>query len=624
MCGIAGVYYWNESEASTAAVERMNAQMSHRGPDASGIFQDKNLVLGHRRLSIIDLKEASNQPFLSEDKRYALVFNGEIYNFKAIREKLTDFHFRTDSDTEVILAAYLKWGVDCLNLFNGMFAFSIWDSQKEELFVARDRLGIKPLYFYRDERCFAFASELRALLQSDLVPRKMNRAALSDYLRYQTVHGPNCMIEGVQLLETGSYLLLKDEEVKKQYYWKAEAQKSSNNFSDHEQNKKTVQSLFFDAVERRMVADVPLGAFLSGGIDSSAIVAAMSQLSSQTVDTFSVVFDEAAYSEAEFSDLVAKKFQTNHHQINLSANHLLDAIPAALNSMDHPSGDGVNTFVVSKATKEAGITVALSGLGGDEVFSGYPIFKQMPELMGKAWLQSWPKGIRKGAGALLQQFKPSLRNEKLAEWLKSDYFDLQHLYPVGRQLMFDRTLHKMLKHGVQPNHTAKLAKQLLDFKQPLTELPLQSRISVLEFKTYMQHVLLRDADQMSMAHALEVRLPFLDHELIEYVLNVPDKQKLGAYPKSLLIDSLGGLLPKEVYMRKKMGFVMPWEAWIKNELRPFCEEQLNFLKQTDLFNAAAIDEIWQTFLKNSKRISWVSIWSMVVLAHWMQRNEVSA
>ncbi|MEQ8625775.1 MAG: asparagine synthase (glutamine-hydrolyzing) [Vicingaceae bacterium] len=624
MCGIAGVFYWSDSEVSTTAVEQMTEQLSHRGPNASGIFQDKNLVLGHRRLSIIDLNEASNQPFVSEDKRYALVYNGELYNFKAIKEKLSDFHFRTDSDTEVILAAYQRWGADCLQHFNGMFAFALWDSHKEELFIGRDRLGIKPLYFYRDERCFAFASELRALLQSDLVPRKINRAALSDYIRYQTVHGPHCMIKNVQLLDAGSYLMLKDEEVKKQLYWKAEAQKGSENYTDYEKNKSSIQSLFFAAVEKRMLADVPLGAFLSGGIDSSAIVAAMSQMSERSVNTFSVVFDEADYSEAEFSDLVAEKFQTNHHQINLSAKHLLDSIPAALNSMDHPSGDGVNTYVVSKATKEAGITVALSGLGGDEVFSGYPIFNQMPELMEKAWLQSWPKGIRKGAGTLLQQLKPSLRNEKLSAWLQSDYFDLQHLYPIGRQLIFDKRLKKLLKGNLQSNHTAQLAKQLLDFKQPLTELPLQSRISVLEFSTYMQHVLLRDADQMSMAHALEVRLPFLDHELVSYLLNVPDKHKLGAYPKALLVDSLGDLLPKEVYERKKMGFVMPWEEWIKNELQPFCEEQLNFLKQSDLFQPASIEGMWNGFLKNSKRISWVSIWSLVVLAYWMKHNKVTS
>ena len=624
MCGIAGAYYWNESNCSTAAVERMNAQMSHRGPDASGIFQDRNLVLGHRRLSIIDLQEASNQPFLSENNRYALVFNGEIYNFKAIKEKLSDFHFRTDSDTEVILAAYQKWGKDCLQQFNGMFDFALWDSQKEELFVARDRMGIKPLYFYQDEHCFAFASELRALLQSDLVPRQLNRRALSDYLRYQTVQGPDCMIEGVHLLDAGSYLVLTQDELKKEVYWKPETQKGRANYSDYEQNKASVRSLFFEAVERRMLADVPLGAFLSGGIDSSAIVAAMSEISKGSIDTFSVVFDEAAYSEAEFSDLVAKKFQTKHHQINLSANHLLDSIPEALNSMDHPSGDGVNTYVVSKATKEAGITVALSGLGGDEVFSGYPIFKQMPELMEKGWLQSWPKDIRKGVGSLLQKIKPALRTEKLAAWLQSDYFDLAHLYPVGRQLMFDRRMNKLLKDSLQPNRIAQQANQLLGFKQALTELPLQSRISVLEFKTYMQHVLLRDADQMSMAHALEVRLPFLDHQLIEYVLNVPDHQKLGAYPKSLLIDSLDGLLPKEVYLRKKMGFVMPWEEWMKKELRPFCEEQLDFLKQTDLFHAAELDRLWHTFQKNSKLVSWVSIWSLVVLAYWMQRNKVIA
>ncbi|HET6243366.1 MAG: asparagine synthase (glutamine-hydrolyzing) [Bacteroidetes bacterium] len=632
MCGINGIYSHNGATECFPILNKMNDTLSHRGPDDNGVFTEGPVALGHCRLSIIDLSSAGHQPMSYANKRFTVVFNGEIYNYKELREELrkTDNSylaetFTTNTDTEVLLAAFKRWGKNCVNKFNGMFAFSLWDSHEKELFIARDRLGIKPLYYFKDEKKLIFSSEIRPLLNTGLIPLKLNRSGLIDYLRYQTVHAPFTIVENIFMLLPGHHITINEEDFSIKKYWDIveEALEEKIPFSYEDVCKKTKQ-LLFESVERRLVADVPFGAFLSGGIDSSAVVGIMTEVSEQKVNTFNVSFDEQEFSEAKYAALIAKKFKTNHHEIKLSPSDFLKNLPLALSSLDHPSGDGPNTWIVSKVTKEAGITMALSGLGGDELFAGYDIFKQMYKLRENRWLLSFPMFSRTLAGFALKSIKPGVASDKTAEILKQDYFDISTVYPLYRQVLLDKQIYKLLKgSSLPPNKVAEMLKSTVEFESEGFALPSMGRISVAEIYTYMQNVLLRDADQMSMAHALEVRVPFLDYNLVKFVLAVPDEYKYPHTPKKLLTDSLNGLLPSDIVNRPKMGFTFPWKHWMKNELREFCESKLKSLSSRDGINPKEVNFLWQQFLKDNPRITWSRIWYLVVLENWLIENKIT-
>jgi len=623
MCGIVGIFGLEGVSAPELRLADMMRAMDHRGPDAEGQFIAENLVLGHKRLSIIDVQEASNQPFISSDGRYVLVFNGEIYNYKEIRSQLNDFDFRTNSDTEVLLAAWIKWGQKSLQLFNGMFAFAIWDKAEEKLVLVRDRLGIKPLYFAQVNQQLIFGSELRSLLASDLVPRKLNQHALREYLQYQTVHAPNTMVSNVNMLMPGTYIEVSDNMVKHVDYWKPWQNEHFD--SDPIKVQKKIREKLTTAVERRLVSDVPFGAFLSGGIDSSLIVGIMAERLGKNVDTFNVSFDESEFSEAKYARQIAEKFKTNHHEIKLTPSDFLEALPDALNAIDHPSGDGPNSWVVSRETKRQGITMALSGLGGDELFAGYEVFRQIPMIAEKGWILSFPKALRKVGGKLLELKSPGMHSMKQAELLMADYFDLENLYPVFRKVLMNGQIDALVasSQNEKPNAIKSQLKEL-DRYNGFQQLPTLSRISIAEMYSYMQNVLLRDTDQMSMAHALEVRVPFLDHELVEYMMHVNDQIKYPTTPKKLLIDSFADLLPDNVVNRPKMGFVLPWDHWMRNELKDFCEEKLISLSEIGILEESAVAELWQQFLSSDPKVSWSRIWPLVVLSTWIKTNRIEA
>lgn len=599
----------------------MTQAMEHRGPDAEGVYSGKNIVLGHRRLSIIDLNQASNQPFTSLDGRYTLVYNGELYNYKSIKAQLTEYDFRTDSDTEVVLFAFVKWGMKALQLFNGMFAFAFWDNEEEKLWIGRDRLGIKPLYYANVDHSLVFASEMRSILASGLVKPKMDESSLVDYLRYQTVHAPKTMIEGVFVLEPGCYLEASDINTKEVEYWKP--WQSYHFDSDPLVIQKNIREKLTDAVDRRLVADVPFGAFLSGGIDSSLIVGIISERLNKSIDTFNVSFDESEFSESIYARQVAKKFKTNDHEILLNPQDFLEALPAALKAMDHPSGDGPNTWIVSRETKKQGISMALSGLGGDEVFAGYDVFTRIPYVAERNWILSFPKPLRAFIGNLLKLSKPGFQSAKTKEILMLDYFDLQHLYPIFRKVLLDDDVLKLLNKRTLTTNSVFDRIDSLEQYNEFGVLPTLGRIGLAEMNTYMQNVLLRDTDQMSMAHALEVRVPFLDHELVEYSMHISDSIKYPHSPKKLLVDSFKDLLPTEVVDRPKMGFVLPWEQWLKHELKDFAEERLHNLGNTEYFDAAAINALWAKFLKGDPTVTWSRVWPLITLADWMKNNHIA-
>lgn len=624
MCGINGIIGLSDNILAAEKVKAMNTALAHRGPDDEGVFSDGAVALGHRRLSIIDLSAAGKQPMSSANGQYMITYNGELYNYVELKNKLPDYPYKTNTDTEVILAAYQKWGVNCVEYFQGMFAFALWDKSSKELFIARDRLGIKPLYYHVDKnKVLVFSSELRALLASDIIARKINHNAIADYFQYQTVHAPETIIENVKMLMPGCCYVIRSNEHKIFSYWNLN-EKYNPEIKSYSYNKicADINLLLTQAVEKRLVSDVPFGAFLSGGIDSSAIAALMSKVMTSKPETFSVIFDEQEFSEAKYAKLVSEKFNTQHHEIKLKVSDFVNQLPIIMDALDFPGGDGPNTYMVSKATKNAGITMALSGLGGDELFAGYDVFKRLYKLNKFSAFVHLPSVFKKTLAGLLSSRMGKFEGEKLKVLSTLNNFDVDTAYYLSRLMMTNDKLNK-LYNGKLP---------VLNFVQNVfnkTNFPfdkdfLLSKVSYAEINTYLQNVLLRDTDQMSMAHSLEVRVPFLDHHLLEYVYSVPDKYKFPHTPKKLLVDSLSNLLPPEIINRPKMGFTLPWNAWLRNELKEFCEKNIHSLCSRSFINSDEMMNLWRLFLKNDTSVKWSHLWYLIVLEHWLTKNNIES
>jgi asparagine synthase (glutamine-hydrolysing) len=618
MCGIAGIVSFKGNIDLPVTIRHMTDAMAHRGPDADGFFVNEAIALGHRRLSIIDLSSAANQPIADYTGRYKIIFNGEIYNFSDVKRMLPDYPFSTNSDTEVLLAAYSKWGADCLPLLKGMFAFAIWDTVDNALFIARDRMGVKPVYYFVNDQVFLFASEIRGILASRLVPKKANTSAIREFLSYQSVGFPGSAIHGILQLEAGSYVTIRNNEhVIKKYYDITHPTSLDFDFNNRAGVQEHVRLLMRNAVERRLISDVPLGAFLSGGIDSSTVVALMAEVSSAPVKTFTVGFEEKEFDESAYAATISRKFNTHHNQVLLKPAVFLDELTNALNAMDTPSGDGVNTYVVSKAIKHSGLTVALSGIGGDELFAGYPFFRQYLQL--KKYTGAWQstKWLRHIGAGVLGNSNKALRIKQL---LRAPKASIRTFYPEFRRIIAPGLLASLTTWKAD-QHTW-FEKELNNLPASLEKFPLLSQVSIAEYTHYTQHTLLKDTDQFSMAVSLEAREPFFDHDLVEFVLAIPDHLKFPQYPKSLLVESLNGLLPDEIVHRKKQGFLFPWSVWMKKELHSFCETHLQRIAQRDFINGKNLLAYWQRFLKNDTSVRWMEIWLFVILEYWMEKNSI--
>ncbi len=621
MCGINGIYNHKSLKDVENKVKLMNSLTKHRGPDYSNIYLDSSVCIGHNRLSIIDLDSKSNQPFISEDENLVLSYNGEIYNFLELKEELSkSYDFKTKSDTEVIIAAYSLWGIEMVYKFNGMFSFALWDKSKEELFLCRDRFGIKPLYYIEVNQSIIFSSSIKALKSFSHEELKIKEDDLLDFLQYGTVHQPNTILDKVKSVPRGSFLMAGNQETKIFEYWNLFESNNSNKITS--EPLKTVNKLLLESVEKRLISDVPYGIFLSGGIDSSILVAAASKVSTQKVNTFSIVFKEKGFDERKFSRQIASKYKTNHLELELNPEEILQQIEEPFKFMDHPSVDGINTFFISKQVHNQGFKMALSGAGSDELFAGYPVFKEVFELENKKWLYSFPPQLRNIFGKLLQLRNKSLKSHKIAEILNLKLLELPYFYPIFRKIFANNTIYKLcdIKNISTENYPFNWAFNNLDTNNIGANYSLISKISALEIETYLQNVLLRDADQMGMANSLEIRVPFLDHNLVEYVLSLPNELKYPIYPKKLLIDSTKGWIPDEIIHRKKMGFVLPWEKWMRNELSSFCEESLLNLEDFSIFNMSQVNLLWKDFVKGNPYINWLQIWSLVVLGKWTAIN----
>ena len=611
MCGIAGIYSFKQQPVQLELVKKMTTAMAHRGPNAVGFLEDENVALGHRRLSIIDLSEGANQPFADHSRRYQMVYNGELFNFLDVKKTITDHSYTTTGDTEVLIEAFARWGIDCLSKFKGMFAVAIWDTVEKELWLARDRMGVKPLYYYADDNYLVFASEIRAILATGLAPAKLNKKAVANFLKYQSVSSPDSIIEGIHELPPAHFMKIRNGQIEIRSYWDITAAPPVAE-KDPVKIKKHIYDLLQQAVSQRLISDVPIGSFLSGGIDSSAVVALMSKANSSKPVTFNISFEEKEYDESAYAEIVARKFNTDHHKIVLQPKVMLEELTNALNAMDTPSGDGINTYVVSKAVKQAGLTVALSGVGGDELFAGYPFFKKYFQLQQQSFGWNATSGVRKLVAGFAGE-------SKWRDLLLAPSSRIADIYPVLRQIVSPRDIIQLTHLDSYSDEVAEL---LRSKEKAIKGFPYFSQVSIAEYFGYTYQTLLKDTDQMSMAHSLEVREPFFDHELIEYVLRIPDDIKYPNYPKQLLVESMGDLLPPEIVHRKKQGFTFPWAFWMKKELAAFCETHINRICERDFIQADALRKKWQQFLAGENNIRWMEIWLFVILEYWLEKNGV--
>jgi asparagine synthase (glutamine-hydrolysing) len=618
MCSISGIFNTPTTDATRQAVERMNAAQTHRGPDDRGISAPASgVVLGNTRLAIIDTSAAGHQPMNDPVTGNWITYNGEIYNFEVLRREIGNESeaWSSNTDTEVVLRAYAKWGVDAFRKMRGMFAVAIWDDARQKLVLARDPLGIKPLYYFDTKEQFVFASELRAVLASGLAPRRLSSAGVDSYLATGSVQSPLTILDGVKQLLPGHYLQVKANEAGQLEVTDVEF-KGSRTKSDSANRAEAVARLreeLEQSVRLHLVSDVPLGVFLSGGMDSSALVALMSRVTGQRPKTFSVVFDEANFSEAPFSRAVAERFNTDHAEISLSEDRLLEILPGAIAAIDQPTMDGSNTFVISQAVKRAGITVALSGLGGDELFGGYPSFRRALKL---GALSPTSKSVLRAASGFGKiALNGSVQRRKFWQLANSGCAPAD-VYRISRQLFSTDLAVRMT--GREP---ASSSRQNGNHRERDTV----NEISRLELDGYMTNTLLRDTDAMSMAHSLEVRVPFVDTKVVDFVLSLPGEWKMGqATPKPLLADALKDLLPREFMARPKMGFTLPFEKWLKGKLRT---EVSSVLDDADRLSAPALDSssvarLWNNFLQKPRAVGWSRPWSLYVLVRWCEINDV--
>jgi asparagine synthase (glutamine-hydrolysing) len=626
----------------------MIAAMQHRGPDGEGFLENDprapGLALAMRRLSIIDLP-GGQQPIWNEARDVAVVFNGELYNYRELRERLTRLGhgFSTQSDTEVLVHGWEEWGEECLTELRGMFAFAIADFRKlytsgPVLFLARDPLGIKPLYYTQTGEGFAFASEVGALMASAITAKRISQDALTSFLLFGSVSEPVTMYESVFSLPPGHRVLLyvpDRRRLPRPHPWwdprRSPAAKDTRRPRNFAAAATALRPLLEDSIRAHLIADVSVGLFLSSGLDSSAI-AALAAREHAGIQSFTLAFPGTPFDESALTRIVAERCGTRHTEIPLAG----DAIPArldeALAALDQPTMDGINTYFVSWAARQVGLKVALSGLGGDELFAGYSTFADTPKLARLTGVAQFvPSTLRDAASGVLRSLfasgrTPDAARKALAAWrnpqrLPHPYFFSRALFPPGE-------IEKLIDPRFRPSALAsdgytleptwlgwlQLAVDEARHQEPV------AAISWLEMRTYMASTLLRDTDSVSMARSLEVRVPLLDTPLVEFVMALPDsaRQKRGAQ-KALLVEALGDLLPTEIRSQKKRTFTLPWEQWLRGPLKSCMEE--SFASIAPLLAAfvkpEGVQSVWRSFLNG--KTSWSRPWALFVLNEWSRR-----
>jgi len=624
VCGIAGKYNYDDAQPVDPHVVRsMCDAIAHRGPDDHGIFVDGPIGLGHRRLSIIDLSAMGHQPMASADEQLWITFNGEIYNFQSLRRdlELQGYSFRSTSDTEVILCLYREHGPACLKLLRGMFAFALWDRAKRQLLLARDRIGKKPLYYYLDDKTLIFGSELKSILTDPSVRREIDYQGFYDYFKYGYIPDPKTIYRSIRKLLPGHYLLCSPEGIKETKYWDLSFQ--SQSAASESALADDLAALLKESVRLRMISDVPLGAFLSGGIDSSAVVALMAGQQKNAVSTFTIGFDERDFDEVQFARTIAGRYATQHHEFTVKQN-VLEVLDALVKHFDEPFADSsaVPTFYVSKVARNH-VTVALAGDGGDENFAGYEKYHlDATENRIRAWVpRPVCKSLFPGLAGIMDRSHVRLaqRGATLLRALAADpcyAFYLTNTEFNGS--LWDDLVADQTKKAIGDYDPYSITRQYYERADTDDHL---SRLLYTDMKTYLPGDILVKVDRMSMAHSLEVRAPLLDQEVLEFVARIPLALKYrDGQKKYILKRAVEPLLPPETIHRKKMGFSVPLEQWFRDELRDVTASSLlapdarvaNYLRQPE------IRRLWELH-QAGKRDFGSILWTLLMFELWHRK-----
>jgi asparagine synthase (glutamine-hydrolysing) len=624
MCGITGLFQFNDAPVDMELLRRMTAVLRHRGPDDEGFFVDNGLGLGFRRLSIIDLT-GGRQPMSNEDQTVTVVFNGEIYNFKELRSHLKKLGhtFRTSSDTEVIVHGFEAWGDDVVHHLNGMFAFAIWDRRRRKLLLARDRLGIKPLFYTRKADTLAFASEIKSLLLLPGFDATVSHGAVFEYFSHHFIPGAGTIYQSIHKLTPGELLTVSDGEIKTRTYWRpAVTTVPPRTMADWGQE---LRQRLREAVRLQLVADVPLGVFLSGGLDSSAVTAAMAGLGAKEIRTFNVGFEVPKYDETCFAQLVSRHLGTAHETFRISA-EATELLPKLLWHLDEPLADAtiIPTYLLSEATRRR-VTVALSGEGGDELFGGYTHYQG---LQLNRWLSVLPLWCRRGLTAATRHLptggSPRLGylEHRLERIASTSLFPLFQGYtrkvafftPEEQQRLFSPDFQRQVARLPYLRH-------FWAIPQAYPELDPIAQANLADLSVYLPDSLLVKVDRMSMACSLEVRVPLLDHTLVEFALTIPfDLKVKGMHTKYLLRQALAPWLPRSILNRPKRGFNPPVEFWLQRHLLDYAREHhlMDTLAATGYFNLAAVREMAGAHM-GGRRDFGRQLWALLVFAVWWRR-----
>lgn len=619
MCGIAGIVNRADSQALAAMVRAM----AHRGPDDHGTYvnEQQSCALGHTRLSIIDTSRAGHQPMLSANGALAITYNGEVYNYRDIRRELeaSGDVFHTETDTEVVLRAYERWGADAVVRFRGMFAFAIWDERKQELFLARDRLGIKPLYYQIQRGRLVFGSELKALLASGLVERRADPESIAWYMALGAVPQPRTIIEGVAMLPAGHTAVFSGGALTKRRYWAArdflndQPPSASGDFADAASR---LRELLEDATRQHLIADVPVGAFLSGGIDSRIVVGLMSRVTADPIRTFSVGFSEDAGvpDERAAARGAAQEFGCDHTEVVLTPADFIASLESGVESLDQPSIDGFNTYIVSRAARHT-VTVALSGLGGDELFGGYP---HMNRFAKAARLAPHGSSVLRALLRLMPERTPGRLRLPL-QHLAGDPLDRlsgvrQQLSPARASRALDTALSRFVTHETIRGFYERLLPGGRDAG---------NAISVVEVDGYLCNTLLRDCDAMSMAHSLEVRPVLLDHVVCEYALGLPSAWKNGdGVGKRILLAACQDLLPPGAAQRPKTGFELPLSRWLTRHAGSLVADRLRGNAAQTVFSRPFLTGLREAAEGNGDKRSRSRLWQCFILLDYLERLDL--
>lgn len=616
MCGIAGFV----GEGIQEDAKRMIGTLRHRGPDNEGVFFDNGVGLSHARLSILDLSVAGHQPMFNEKRTHAIVFNGEIYNFKELKKELSDLgcRFKSSSDTEVLLHLYEKFGEQCFERLNGMFAIGIYDFKEEKLILARDRMGKKPLYWSLVSGTLLFGSELKALRRHPLFKSEIDLVSLNKYFSYEYVPTPHTIYKNVYKLEPATFLAFQKGKIRKESFWKISFKPSNLSFNAALER---LDELLTKSVSQRLVADVPVGIFLSGGLDSSAIAYYAQKNSPQTIQTYSIGFDENSFDESHYAEQVASFLGTNHHMQKLSSSDVLKFIPHIAEILDEPVADSsiVPTYLLSKFSK-GGVTVALGGDGGDELFAGYPTFQA--DILAH-WYEKLPKWTRHAFSKVIHGLPVSDRNLSIEFQFKKfiEGYEGERAHRHQRWLGSFSTAEKA--ELFLPEVWKELSEQnaFSDIDQYIQDHAVQDKRQealLLYMRTYLMDQVLVKVDRASMKNALEIRAPFLDYRVVDFVNSLPYEYKLrGLTTKYILKKLMHGRLPRNIINRKKKGFNIPLSRWLKTELKTFCDQTLSpsAIKEGGLFQIETVERLKQEHFSGQKDHR-KKLWTLLVFELW--------